>query len=714
MKHYYPGKACFASVLLMLLLSNAMNAQCDDYSWALAGNGQERDEAYDVDVDAEGNIYLAGWFDSDVMDFGSGVAATNSSLGQNGNGDAYLVKLNPEGVPLWARSAGGASNSDWCWGMTAVPGGGAVIVGEFYSSTMSFGSGISLSRTGLSNAFIARYATDGSILWARKFGTSGTTVALGATVGQDNKIYVTGNFEGSIPFGSSGVSSLGGDDLFLLAYDLDGTELWARSMGGTGFVSGLDLATAPSGDIYVTGRSFSPTVSFNGLSVSNAGLGDLFILRYDFTGVELDWFTAGSDNTEEATSIAIDGEGRIYVSGSFWSSPLEFGPFTLISSGQWDTFLSRFTADLEPIWVKRGGGISSDRFEAVDVTPDGAIAVTGVVGNSIASFDGFNLSVQGIMHAGYDSLGNVLWAESFGGTLASFDEGTGLAFTLDGDVLVGGRFVSPSISLGSGVSISNNGEFATSDVFVLRRRYPLGLRFLFQPQDVTICEGDTAHFVAVASGTATYQWLLDGMPLAGETNDTLILYPGEITDAGEYHCEVSDSCETILSNTALLSVNPSPAIPVITINSTGDSLQTDGLAAFYNWFFNGTLLSSTNASIPLMGFGEYSVAAFTGDCGSAVSDPFQFTGLDLLSLDKKPLTLWPNPGNGAVTVQHGFEMGQKVTWMITDALGRLIDHGQTILTAPDLYLYPGALPAGIYPLQIRSEHLLRQGIWMVE
>ena len=274
-----------------------------------------------------------------------------------------------------------------------------MIVGEFYSSTMSFGSGISLSRTGLSNAFIARYATDGSILWARKFGTSGTTVALGATVGKDNKIYVTGNFEGSIPFGSSGVSSLGGDDLFLLAYDLDGTELWARSMGGTGFVSGLDLATAPSGDIYVTGRSFSPTVSFNGLSVSNAGLGDLFILRYDSTGAELDWFTAGSDNTEEATSIAIDGEGRIYVSGSFWSSPLEFGTFTLISSGQWDTFLSRFTADLEPIWVKRGGGISSDRFEAVDVTPDGAIAVTGVVGNSIASFDGFNLSVQGIMHA---------------------------------------------------------------------------------------------------------------------------------------------------------------------------------------------------------------------------------------------------------------------------------------------------------------------------
>ncbi|MBI1193906.1 MAG: hypothetical protein GC205_12165 [Bacteroidetes bacterium] len=502
----FTPKAAVSVLLLFCSTTGWLSAQCLDYPWARTGNGLERDEAWDIGTALAGNTYMGGWFDSDVLNFGSGVSATNSAASQNGNGDAFLVKFSPDGTPLWARSAGGADNSDWAWAMAAAPAGGAVIGGEFFSATMNFGGGVSLSNSGLSNGFVAHYSSEGDVLWARKFGSGGTTSIYGLTVDAAGQVYATGTFEETATFAGSTLTSLGGDDLFLAVYDSDGTELWARSMGGSGFVSGTDVAVGPDGDIYVSGRSFSGDIAFAGTSQTNAGLSDLLVLHYSATGAELGWFYAGAVESEEAASVAVDADGRVYLTGSFWSNPLPFGPFTLNSAGEWDTFLGRFTADLTPLWVRTGGGTDSDRAEGLAISTDGTIALAGEAGSPPSLFGAVSVPDQGILHVGYDSLGNTLWAEANGGITPWFDRAVSVAFSPEGDLAIAGTFLSSTIDFGGGVSISRVGGPSFTDLFAIRRRSPLGLRIVDQPEPLAVCAGDSAIFlVASQGGMATYQ-----------------------------------------------------------------------------------------------------------------------------------------------------------------------------------------------------------------
>gem|GEM_PF-2631496 len=673
----------------------------------------ERDEAWDIGMDAMGNIYMGGWFDSDAISFGSGISAVNSSAGQNGN--AFLVKFSPDGTPLWSRSAGGSGNSDWAWAMAADPAGGAVIGGEFYSTTMQFGPGVSLTNTGLSTAFIARYDSDGNVQWARKIGESGTSSVYGLAVDASGRVYATGAFEASVTFAGSILSSLGGDDLFLAVYDQDGNELWARSMGGSQFVSGTDVAVGPSGDVYVTGRSFSPDISFAGSTQTNAGLSDLFVLRYSATGAELGWFYAGASDSEEASSVAVDSEGRVYVTGSFWSNPLSFGPFTLISSGEWDSFLGRFTADLTPIWVRKGGGSGSDRAEGFAISPQGDIALAGEAGTPPTTFGSLNVPEQGILHVGYDSLGNTLWAEANGGILPWFDRAASAAFTPEGDLVLAGTFSSSTIDFGGGVSLSRVGSISVSDLFAIRRRSPLGLQIVEQPISASLCEGDSAIFSVVSQGDlVSYQWGLNGNPITGATGSQLVIFPVSEADAGVYRCAVIGSCETLFTNPVLLEVKPRPDQPVLQLNATADSLQALGPADQFLWTLNGIVLPETGSTLALSGPGTYTAQAFLGNCSGPVSQPFMLTGLLTTDVNLNPPRLWPNPGSHFFHVQFASDMPADWTYGLFNSAGAAVLRGTVPRQTQPFTVSPGALPPGLYTFVMTSEWGVQRAFWVVQ
>jgi hypothetical protein len=79
-----------------------------------------------------------------------------------------------------------------------------------------------------------------------------------------------------------------------------------------------------------------------------------------------------------------------------------------------------------------------------------------------------------------------------------------------------------------------------------------------QPSDLIVTEGDRADFVVEASGsgTLTYQWLADGVPLPGENANTLTVFTTTLAEDGVgYTVEVSNGVETVTSDAALLTVN---------------------------------------------------------------------------------------------------------------------------------------------------------------
>jgi hypothetical protein len=88
----------------------------------------------------------------------------------------------------------------------------------------------------------------------------------------------------------------------------------------------------------------------------------------------------------------------------------------------------------------------------------------------------------------------------------------------------------------------------------------VGPLILPQPQSRTALAGSSATFSVVAEGTPplSYQWLSNGVELAGANSTSLTLNNLQSTDAGKYSVRVSNPVGSVLSAEAMLSVITPP------------------------------------------------------------------------------------------------------------------------------------------------------------
>jgi uncharacterized repeat protein (TIGR03803 family) len=78
-----------------------------------------------------------------------------------------------------------------------------------------------------------------------------------------------------------------------------------------------------------------------------------------------------------------------------------------------------------------------------------------------------------------------------------------------------------------------------------------------QPASQTVAAGASAVFSLAAAGTEgmTYQWLLNGVPIASATSATLVVPGASAANAGSYTCLVTNAGGSVLSTAAMLAVS---------------------------------------------------------------------------------------------------------------------------------------------------------------
>ena len=121
------------------------------------------------------------------------------------------------------------------------------------------------------------------------------------------------------------------------------------------------------------------------------------------------------------------------------------------------------------------------------------------------------------------------------------------------------------------------------------------------------CSGNSATFYVTASGTGplSYQWYLNGSALSGATSSSLNIAQVDSTDAGDYYCMVSNSCNTVQSSTRSLTVNYAPSISQQSSGSTlcdGEnvSLSVAALGSgtlSYQWYKDASQISGANSPV---------------------------------------------------------------------------------------------------------------------
>jgi PKD repeat protein len=280
-----------------------------NFLWAIRAGGGSYDFGYDIAVDAAGNAYLTGYFQS-MASFGSNTLISAGDL------DIFAAKLDPSGNFLWAVRAGGASADD-CNGI-ALDGTGYTFLTGWFHGTASFGP-YTLTSAGSGDIFAAKLDPAGNFLWTvRGGGTSGDS-GSGIVLDGSGNAWLTGYFRGTATFGLYTLTSTGYVDVFAAKLDPAGNFLRAIRGGGTNWAVGNGIAVDGAGNAFLTGE-FSGTASFGPYSLTSAGDYDIFAakLKGPFSaGFAADLTYGPAPLTVHFTDLSIPGDYPI--TNWFWT-----------------------------------------------------------------------------------------------------------------------------------------------------------------------------------------------------------------------------------------------------------------------------------------------------------------------------------------------------------------------------------------------------------
>lgn len=169
--------------------------------WARSIGGKINDEPEAIKVDAQGDIYIGGWFNSKPTDFDPSPQG-QKMLRDHGMYDAFLAKYSGDGHLIWANGIGGEawdSVRDIALDRDDHP----IVVGYFTTAAdfdASAGTSMLKAPTKMHQAFIAKYnGPDGQLRWAREFGGDSDEQVNALDVTRDGLIVTGGKFKGRMP-----------------------------------------------------------------------------------------------------------------------------------------------------------------------------------------------------------------------------------------------------------------------------------------------------------------------------------------------------------------------------------------------------------------------------------------------------------------------------------------------------------------------------------
>ncbi|MBZ5712961.1 Hint domain-containing protein [Nannocystis pusilla] len=281
--------------------------------------GDERVAA--VAVGPTGTMLLAG-------DFTGSIDLGNGAIASAGAEDLFLVRLDSAGVPQWRATFGGPL-ADTLLDATVDPSGNASLVG-FSQDAIDLGGG-PLAPMEDAPAFVAQLASNGSHRWSARTAPREQPHAIAASA--TGEVLITGR-------------AFAGDDasefqLFVTRHGSDGAVLSAvkAEPAATGVSQGAAIAFDSKGGAVVTGE-FSGTVDLGGGPLASAGDSlDVFVARFDPTGVHTASVQYGDAAAQGGLDLALGPDDHVLLTGHLRGS-IDLGTGVLTQAGDDDVFVA--------------------------------------------------------------------------------------------------------------------------------------------------------------------------------------------------------------------------------------------------------------------------------------------------------------------------------------------------------------------------------------
>jgi len=309
-------------------------------------------------------------------------------------------------------------------------------------------------------------------LWARQSGGGGAgseNFQEGFSAACDNagNVYVAGLFYcDSITFGSATLKNRnnGSSDFYIVKYDASGNLKWLKGGGGQSYDDCLSIAVDSHGNPCITGVFYSDTLWVgSNFTLRDGSTSNVFVIKFDSSG-NLLWSKTGTgDMFCYSSSITVDPDGNIYITGTYGSAPISFGPYTLNYIGdQGQTYIVKYNIAGNEQWATSimggivGNSIAVDANASIYITgyfyADSIILGSHVIHNIVNGGGGYSIPFI----AKFNSNGIAQWAKSpdgidsiSNGSAPFYNIGTHVSVDGQGNSYVAGYFGLASINFGN-------------------------------------------------------------------------------------------------------------------------------------------------------------------------------------------------------------------------------------------------------------------------
>ena len=233
-------------------------------AWSTFLGGAGRDAIFSAATDAAGDLLLAGQTDAADLPHARGAYRDGS--------DAFVAKMSGAGVLQWTLYLGGSGwEQSWCIAWDRADG--AFVTGQTDSADFPAANAFDITPGGGRDGFVARVSGEGALLWAACVGGSGYDETEGVACDAAGSVFVTGQTDSAdfpLP-GGFDTTPGGGRDAFAAKLAPGGQLLWATLLGGSGGDRGKGIAVDAGGNVIVAGYTGSSDLPRAGAAPGELG-----------------------------------------------------------------------------------------------------------------------------------------------------------------------------------------------------------------------------------------------------------------------------------------------------------------------------------------------------------------------------------------------------------------------------------------------------------
>lgn len=371
------------------------------------------------------------------------------------------------GDPKWSYlppSGNGNTKDDAIFSVATTPDGGYVVVGVVDGTISGDGFGVTVGT-----GYIAKLGADKTVMWEKRFTSTGFAVARGVAVEKNGNIIVGGSYSGTANIDGVDAASNGVDG-FIVKYDAGGARLASRLISTMGTQDIIGVAVDTAGNYCGIGTT-SADINFGGGNMQTATGTDFYITCSKPDNMSLWSRIIESGGNQYGRGITMTSGGDVIIIGNADNTNTNLGNGDIAKGNNFDFFVARYAnADGAYVWGNLYGKTNDQRCNGISMGTDGNVLIAGEFSGTIDWKNGKSIAATAapdVFVAKLDATTGVQIQDKKGGTTGTVT-GTSVASDAAGNVTLFGHF-NGTIDFGNAAGPTSSFTGA-NDTFLVKLR----------------------------------------------------------------------------------------------------------------------------------------------------------------------------------------------------------------------------------------------------